>query len=263
MNNLQARKPKKSIKTGDIFQLGEHILLCGDATNKALVTKSLHDKSINLILTDPPYGVNYVEGKKDLINHTNNHKNIQNDHFQTEEEYRIFTRQWLENVCPYLSLKNTVYIFNTDKMLCALREGMKEAGCYFSQLLIWIKNQAVMGRMDYLSQHELIAYGWYGRHKFFKSKDKSVLIYPKPQKSKLHPTMKPIGLLRRLILNSTKIGDSIYDPFGGSGSTLMAAEQTKRKCLMIELDPDYCQVIMDRFYKLTAIQSYHLNNIKI
>jgi len=106
--------------------------------------------------------------------------------------------------------------------------------------------------MDYLPQHEFIAYGWFGTHEFHKSKDKSILFYPKPNKSKLHPTMKPVGLLRRLILNSTKVGDAVYDPFGGSGSTLIACEQTKRRCLTIEVDPKYCQTIIDRFNKLTG-----------
>jgi len=129
---------------------------------------------------------------------------------------------------------------------------MRQAGVRFTQILIWIKNHAVIGRMDYLPQHEFIAYGWFGTHKFHKSKDKSILFYPKPNKSKLHPTMKPVGLLRRLILNSTKVGDAVYDPFGGSGSTLIACEQTKRRCLTIEVDPKYCQTIIDRFNKLTG-----------
>jgi DNA modification methylase len=107
--------------------------------------------------------------------------------------------------------------------------------------------------------HELIAYGWHGTHQFHKSKDKSVLFYPKPNKSSLHPTTKPVPLLRHLILNSSKIGDTVYDCFGGSGSTLIAAEQTRRRCLMIELDPDYCQTIITRFEKLTGHRAKKLN----
>jgi len=139
-------------------------------------------------------------------------------------------------------------------MIFALREGMLTAGFKFSELLVWVKTHSVIGRMDYLPQHELIAYGWYGTHEFLKSKDKSVLVYPKPNKSKLHPTMKPIGLLRNLILNSSRVNDIVFDGFMGSGSTILAAEQTKRKCLGIELDPDYCQVAIDRFEKLTGIK---------
>ena len=131
---------------------------------------------------------------------------------------------------------------------------MDYVGMHFGQILVWVKNHSVLGRLDYLPQHEMIVYGWYGTHEFMKSKDKSVLLCPKPNKSKLHPTMKPVSLWRRLILNSTTVGGYVYDGLGGSGSTLNACEQTKRKCLMIEIDPEYCQVICDRFEKVTGIK---------
>jgi len=238
------------INIGDIFQLGDHLLLCGDSLQQGQVERLLNGKSIDLVLTDPPYGVGYVENKSGFAKISNDTV-IANDEEQSEDEYAIFTQGWIGSVLPYLNDKNTFYIFNSDKMIFALREGMRQAGVRFTQILIWIKNHAVIGRMDYLPQHEFIAYGWFGTHKFHKSKDKSILFYPKPNKSKLHPTMKPVGLLRRLILNSTKVGDAVYDPFGGSGSTLIACEQTKRRCLTIEVDPKYCQTIIDRFNKLT------------
>jgi DNA modification methylase len=140
-------------------------------------------------------------------------------------------------------------------MLFALRDGMQQAGIKFAQLLIWVKNHVVVGRKDYLPAHELIAYGWHGTHDFKKSKDKSILFYPKPNKSPLHPTQKPVGLLRRLILNSTNIGDVIYDSFGGSGSTALAAEQVKRKSILIERDEEYCRVIIDRLEKLLNLKA--------
>ena len=239
------------INIGDIFQLGDHLLLCGDSLQQGQVERLLNGKSIDLVLTDPPYGVGYVENKSGFAKISNDTV-IANDEEQSEDEYAIFTQGWIGSVLPYLNDKNTFYIFNSDKMIFALREGMRQAGVRFTQILIWIKNHAVIGRMDYLPQHEFIAYGWFGTHKFHKSKDKSILFYPKPNKSKLHPTMKPVGLLRRLILNSTKVGDAVYDPFGGSGSTLIACEQTKRRCLTIEVDPKYCQTIIDRFNKLTG-----------
>jgi len=239
-----------SIKNGDLINLGDHLLLCGDATDKASVEKLLANKKISLLLTDPPYGVAYVESKECFTKSKNDRKVIANDQAQSEQQYKTFTQQWLEVTKPYLSLKNAYYIFNSDRMLFALKDALDGSSFRFCQLLIWVKNHAVIGRMDYLPQHELIAYGWFGTHQFFKSKDKSVLTFPKPNKSTLHPTMKPISLLRHLILNSSKIGDYIYDPFGGSGSTLIASEQTKRKCLMIELDPDYCQIIINRYQKL-------------
>ena len=161
-----------------------------------------------------------MESKKGFKQSIAKPKIIQGDEIQTEENYRSFTCAWLTHAKPFMTKKNSIYVFNSDKMLFALREGMEQAGFRFSQLLIWAKTHAVVGRMDYLPQHELIAYGWYGTHAFHKSKDKSVLVYPKPNKSKWHPTMKPIGLLRRMILNSSKVGQTVYDPFGGIVITL-------------------------------------------
>lgn len=134
----------------------------------------------------------------------------------------------------------------------ALRAGMQNIGFYYSQMLIWIKNQPVMSRKDYLSQYELLAYGWFGKHKTERSKGKNVLYYPRPQKSKLHPTMKPVGLLRRIIPDNTSIGDFVYDPFLGSGSTAIACEHLGRRCIGIELDEKYVEVILDRLEKLTG-----------
>lgn len=249
------------IQNGDIYKLGDHILMCGDATNKEMVDALLRGRSINLILSDPPYGVAYTESKEGFKQNIAKPKEIAGDHIQSEYEYRSFTNTWLSHVKNYMSKKNSVYIFNSDKMLFPLREGMIQAGYKFAQLLIWAKTHAVVGRMDYLPQHELIAYGWCGTHKFHKSKDKSILVYPKPNKNKYHPTMKPIGLLRRMILNSSSVGDTVYDPFGGSGSTLMACEQTKRKCLMIELDTEYCETIITLWEMFTGKKAEHIKNI--
>ena len=250
---MQTKKLKNSIKPGNIFQLGDnHRLLCADARNKKLVKKLIGKDEIRMILVDVPYAVGYVQSKDGFKQNIAKPKDIIGDQIQSESEYSAFTKQWLEIAIPHLQRKNSVYIFNSDKMIFALREGMKDAGLNFSQLLIWIKNNAVIGRKDYLIQHELIAFGWYGTHLFAKAKDKSVLFCPKPNKSELHPTMKPVSLLRRLILNSSKVGDTIYDCFTGSGSILIASEQTKRKCLMVEIDPEYCQTIIDRFKRLTG-----------
>jgi DNA modification methylase len=248
------------IKIGEVFQLGEHRLVCGDAKDTALVKKLILDDRISLLLTDPPYGVSYVEGKADLTKIKKNNKKIANDHDQTEKAYRQFTSDWLSVMKPYLARKNSFYIFNSDKMIFALRDSIVDTNFRLTQLLIWIKNNVVVGRLHYLPQHELIAYGWFGSHEFYKAKDKSILIYPKPNKSPLHPTMKPVGLLRNLILNSSKIDDYVYDPFGGSGSTLIACEQTKRKCLMVEIDPEYCQVIIERFEKISRVKAERIKD---
>ncbi len=119
-------------------------------------------------------------------------------------------------------------------------------------MIIWLKNTVVLGRKDYLPMFELIAYGWFGRHKMERSKAKSVIFHPKPSRSKLHPTQKPIGLLRKLIPNSTKIGEYVYDPFLGSGSTIIACEHLGRRCIGIDLDPAYVSTAIARFEKLTG-----------
>jgi DNA modification methylase len=253
MKTLPAEKPKKSISHGQLFQLGDHVLLCGDSTNEANVKMLLEHATIDLILTDPPYGVAYVESKDSFQSDgAQKHKAILNDGYQSDGQYSAFSQAWLTASKPYLNRRNSFYIFNSDRMLFSLQSALKETGYDFKQLLVWLKTGAVIGRLDYLPQHELILYGWSGVHQFMKSKDKSVLIHPKPKKNGLHPTMKPLPLLRRMILNSTKLGEVIYDPFGGSGSTLIACEQTKRRCFMIEYEPKYCQVILDRYKRITG-----------
>ncbi len=247
-------KSSNSIKYGETYRLGNHLLLCGDSRNKDTVAKLIGTQKIKAVIIDPPYGVAVTESKEGFQTLAKN-KVIENDHLQSDEEYRKFSREWIEAVTPHLERKNSFYIFNADKMVFALREGMLEAGLKFGQLLIWVKTHAVVGRMDYAPQHELIAYGWSGVHDFVKSKDKSVLLCPKPNKSKMHPTTKPLDLIRRLVLNSTRIGDVVYDGFLGSGTTLLACEQTKRVCIGVELDPEYCQTIIDRFEKLTGIKA--------
>jgi len=245
-------KPKNSIKPRQVYALGRHRLLCGDATDPEDVQKLLEGKKVRLICSDIPYGISYVENKRSYRQKLGKEKIIANDDIASEPRYVEFNIKWLKNIKPFMARKNAAYIFNSDKMVFALREALALAGWHMSQLLIWVKNSSIVGRLDYLPQHELIAYGWHGTHAFRKSKDKSVLIYPRPRKSKLHPTMKPVGLLRRLILNSTNIGDIVYDGFMGSGSCLIACEQTRRICYGIEIDPEYCQTIIDRYEKFTG-----------
>jgi DNA modification methylase len=235
-----------------IWQLGDHRLACGSSSDPELLKRLIGDDRINMILNDMPYGVSVVQSKHGITQQKTAHKVIINDDIENEDDYQAFTVAWLEAVKPYLAPKNSVYIFNSDKMLIPTVQALKATGGKFAQLLIWAKTQAVLGRLDYLPQHELIIYGWFGTHKFHKSKDKSILIYPKPNKSKLHPTMKPVGLLRRLILNSSKVGEIVFDGFLGSGSTLLACEQTKRRCLAVELDYDYCKTTIFRWERLTG-----------
>lgn len=241
------------INKGDIFKVGDHIIGCGDSLDNAFVAKVIGNNKIRAVVTDPPYGVAYVENKIGFSKlGVKNEKVIANDHLQSEEEYEQFTRKYLGATIPHLEEYNTVYIFNADLMFPSLRLGMKSAGFYYSQMIIWLKNQPVMSRKDYLSMYELIAYGWFGKHKMEQSKARNVIYHPRPHKSNLHPTQKPIGLLRKIVPNSTRVGDVVYDPFLGSGSTAVACAHLGRKCIGIELDEAYVQTSLTRLEKLTG-----------
>ena len=254
MKKQQEPKPRSSLKPGTVWQLGDHRLAYGDCRDQELLKKILRKDKISLICTDPPYGVAVAESKRGF-GALSKDKAIANDQIQSHAEYREFTRKWLEAVALYLAKDNAAYIFNADKMVWSLREGMVEAGFKLAQLLVWVKSQSVVGRLDYAPQHELIVYGWRGTHAFRRSKDKSVLFYPRPSKSKFHPTTKPVGLIRRLILNSTKTGDVVFDGFLGSGTTLLACEHTKRKCVAVELDEEYCLTVIRRWEALTGLKA--------
>ncbi|MEK7578962.1 MAG: site-specific DNA-methyltransferase [Patescibacteria group bacterium] len=247
-----------------IWKLGEHRLMLGDATNKADVGLLVGEKKVTLLLTDPPYGVGYVEGKQELLKAI--HKKTKDKGFGVikgdgvEEDYYAFSKKWLSSVKPHLRDKNAFYIFSGDSKLREFLNALHDLGHTKSSLLVWIKNHHVMGRKDYHPQHELIVYGWLGTYAYFGNKDKTALFYPKPSRSKLHPTMKPPMLLRRLIYHSTKPGDVVLDPFGGSGSTLIACEQMGRVCFTVECDETYCQTIIERWEKLTNKKAERINH---
>lgn len=251
---MQTQKQSSSIKYGEIYKIGEHILAVGDAQDEKLVKRAIGERKINAVISDIPYGIDFAASKRNFCK-IKVDKDILNDGFVSETQYSEFVQKLLSPVIPHLARKNSFYIFNSDKMLFALKDGMEKVGIKFSQLLIWVKSHSVIGRKDYLPMHELIAYGWYGTHEFKRSQDKSVIFCPKPNKSPLHATQKPLSLMRRIILNSTSIGDVIYEPCAGSGSTGIACEQTKRKCVMIELDIGYCQTILDRFERMFNIKA--------
>lgn len=250
------------------YRLGDHIVIQGDATDVERLKAAIGERKIRAVVCDPPYAVGYVENK-DWMGmrgtesvHFKGHKKIKGDELQSEEQYAAFTERWLKAITPHLAPKNSFYIFNSDWMICALRQGMKLAGLYYSQLIIWVKNTIVLGRKDYNPQHELIAYGWYGKHEFVRGKAKSVLFCPKPTKAKLHPTMKPVELLRKLIANSTNIGDWVCDPFLGSGSTLIACEHLGRRCIGIEIEESYVETAKKRWEKLTGKKAEKIARIE-
>lgn len=247
MKNSPDTKQKSSVK---IWQLGDHRLAQGDSSDPQLIKALLGGQKINLICTDPPYGVAVAESKRNFRTLSKD-KDIAGDQLQSNDEYLKFTQNWLEAIKPHLATKNAAYIFNADKMIWPLHAGLVDSGFKFAQLLVWMKQQSVIGRLDYAPQHELILYAWYGTHAFRRSKDKSVIFYPRPHSSKLHPTMKPVGLITRLILNSTQINDTVFDGFLGSGTTLLACEQIKRRCFGVELDPEYCKTIIERWELMT------------
>jgi DNA modification methylase len=248
----------EEIKYGDIFKLGNHLVANGDSRDKELVAKLVGQREIKSLICDVPYACNVVPENEVSFKKLLKDKPIANDHLQSDEEYKKFTVDWLDAVKPHLARKNSCYIFNCDKMIFPLREGLLAAGGRFGQLLIWVKTQSVIGRLNYAPQHELICFGWFGVHEFDMPKDKSVLVYPRPKRSPLHPTMKPLGLIRRLVLNSTRIGDVVFDGYLGSGTTLICCEQTKRICLGIELDPEYVETTIKRFEDLTKIKAIKL-----
>lgn len=241
-----------NIKQGDLYKLGNHKLICGDCTKKETLTKLIQNNKIDCLITDPPYGVDY-NNKNEFLNKYDkgnlNQTPILNDAI---DDYKQFFTKVLQNIKQFLNDYNTVYIFMIGMELHNLRISIDETGYKFSQYLIWLKNNHVLSRRDYQPKTEYCLYGWYNHHKFYGEFNTDVLEFPRPQKSKLHPTMKPIPLISKLIQNSTKEKMNILDVFGGSGTTLIACEQLNRNCYMIELSPEYCQTIINRWEEYTG-----------
>jgi site-specific DNA-methyltransferase (adenine-specific) len=237
-------------KPGDLWLLGRHRLLCGDATKKEDVERLMDGKKVDSMITDPPYGVDY-SGKNEFLNKFDKGNRIQkpitND---ATTDYRKFFSDFM-GLAP-LAEYNTVYIFMSNKELHSLRLALDDCGYSWGDYLVWVKNNHVLGRKDYNAKHEFIVYGWKGKHKFYGGFSTTVLEFDRPLRSDLHPTMKPIPLLVKLINDGLPAKGKVYDPFGGSGSTLIAAEQLNRTCYMMELDPVYCDVIVQRWENLTG-----------
>ena len=228
------------VQTGDIWILGRHRMLCGDATKAEDIDMLMGDVHANLILTDPPYNVAY-ESKDG--------KTIQNDN-QSDSSFFEFLLAAFKNMAAHLAEGASAYVFHADTEGLNFRRAFKEAGFHISGVCIWVKNALVLGRSPYQWQHEPVLYGWLpnGKHKWFSDRKQSTIWnYDKPKRSDQHPTMKPIPLLCYPIKNSSAPNGVVLDTFGGSGSTLIACEQTDRICYMLELDPRYASVIVLRF----------------
>ena len=248
-------------KLGDIWQLGSHRLMCGNSTILADVEKLMDGAKADLLFTDPPYGVSYENKTKEVLK-SKNYTKIANDDLKLED-FKLFLEDVFKNA--YVSLKETAsyYVFSCqggDQEMMMMM--MRECGMPCRHQLIWVKDAPVfsMGRLDYDYKHEPILYGWIKKHNFQRKgeQDKSVWEYARTA-NKLHPTMKPIELICNALNNSTVKGELILDLFGGSGSTLIACEQLDRKCYMMELDPKYCDVILQRWENLTGKKAVLLN----
>lgn len=234
-------------KPGKIYQLGRHRLMCGDSTKPEDVEKLMNDQLADLLITDPPYNVAY-EGKQD------SKMTIKNDS-QDENEFYKFLLAAFSNAKAVMKAGASFYVWYASSEAINFNKSLKEAELTVRQELIWAKNQMVVGRQDYQWQHEPCLYGWAegGPHSWYSDrKQTTILKFDKPQRSDLHPTMKPIPLFDYQIKNSSRSGDIVLDLFGGSGTTLMACEQNGRNAYLMEFDPRYVDVIIDRWEKFTG-----------
>lgn len=224
---------------GDVWTLGRHRLVCGDSTKAEIYDLLMCGKKANLVITDPPYNVNY-EGSAGKI---------QNDNMANDKFYQ-FLFDAFSNMATVMADDASIYVFHADTEGLNFRRAFADAGFYLSGCCIWKKQSLVLGRSPYQWQHEPVLFGWKknGKHQWYSGrKETTIWEFDKPKKNGDHPTMKPIPLLAYPIMNSSMSNTLILDPFGGSGSTLIACEQTDRSCNTIELDEKFCDVIVKRY----------------
>ena len=228
-------------KTGDLWLLGNHRLLCGDSTKEKSYTLLMNGKKANLVVTDPPYNVNYqgTAGK------------IKNDNMENDKFYQFLLDAF---TCMEKAMADdaSIYVFHADTEGLNFRKAFSDAGFYLSGTCIWKKQSLVLGRSPYQWQHEPCLFGWKknGKHQWYSDrKQTTIWEFDKPKKNGDHPTMKPVPLIAYPIKNSSMSNCIVLDPFGGSGSTIIACEQTNRICHIIELDEKYCDVIVKRYIK--------------
>lgn len=241
--DVDANIPEVPIsKRGDVWLLGRHRLVCGDSTMIDDVEKLMDGQKANLVVTDPPYNVDYEGGTKDKLK-------IQNDNMDNDSFYQ-FLLDMYKNL--YLACDDGagIYVFHADTEGINFRKAMIDAGWKLAQCCIWVKQSLVLGRQDYHWQHEPILYGWKptGSHKWYADRKQStVWRFDRPSKNEMHPTMKPVELVAYPIQNTSLSNSIVLDLFGGSGSTLIACEQTNRICYTMEIDEKYVDVIIKRY----------------
>ncbi len=233
------------VERGDIWTVGRHRLMCGDATSAEDVAALMDGKKANLIVTDPPYNVAFKSGSG---------LSIQNDSMENGEFY-TFLYNSFQNMAEYLEKGGAAYVFHADTEGLNFRKAFVDAGFHLAGVCIWVKNSLVLGRSDYQWQHEPVLYGFLknGKHPWYSDrKQTTIWNYDKPKRNKNHPTSKPLDLLGYPICNSSQENAIVLDTFGGSGSTMMACEQTNRICCMMELDEKYASVILRRYVEDTG-----------
>lgn len=234
-------------KCGDVWQLGNHRLVCGDSTNVLDVELLMNGQEADLLVTDPPYNVAYEGSTKDKLT-------IQNDDM-SDGDFLAFLQTAFENANNVMREGAAFYIWHADSEGFNFRSACKNTGWKIRQCLIWLKNSIVLGRQDYQWKHEPCLYGWKdgAAHYFIDDRTQStVWEFNKPLRNSEHPTMKPVDLIAKAVNNSSRRGNIVLDLFGGSGSTLIACEQLERKCYTMELDPKYCDVIIKRWEQFTG-----------
>ena len=226
-------------RAGDVWTLGQHRLVCGDSTKPETFALLMGDRKANLVITDPPYNVNY-EGSAGKIKNDN----------MADDTFYQFLLAAFQNTEAVMADDASIYVFHADTEGLNFRRAFADAGFRLSGTCIWKKQSLVLGRSPYQWQHEPILFGWKkkGKHQWYTGrKESTIWEFDKPKKNGDHPTMKPIPLLAYPIMNSSMSNTLVLDPFGGSGSTLIACEQTDRSCCMIELDEKFCDVIVKRY----------------
>ena len=241
-------------KLGDLWQLGGHRLICGDSTDIAVIDRLMDGVKADMLLTDPPYNVDYTGKTKDALK-------IQNDKMDNDS-FRQFLRDAFASADSVMRAGAVFYIWHADSEGYNFRGACADNNWKVRECLIWNKNSMVLGRQDYQWKHEPCLYGWKDGASHLWASDRkqtTVLNFDRPNRADLHPTMKPIGLFAYQIGNNTHEGDSVLDLFGGSGSTLIACEQLNRKCYMCELDSRYCDVIIQRWENLTGRKGEKIN----
>lgn len=233
------------VERGDVWTVGRHRLVCGDATNADDVALLMDGKQANLVVTDPPYGVSFQSASG---------LTIQNDSMKDEEFYNFLLKSF-QNMAAHLEKGGAAYVFHADTEGLNFRRAFVGAGFHLAGCCIWVKDSLVLGRSDYQWQHEPILYGFLpnGHHPWYSDRRQTTIWnFKKPKKNKNHPTSKPLDLIGYPIGNSTQANGIVLDTFGGSGSTLMACEQMNRICFTMELDEKYASVILRRYVEDTG-----------